>query len=49
MTTNNGDEDMNYTCRACLVIDVSKLFITLLEEPLRTAFLDCTSIEVNFR
>lgn len=40
-----NDENM-YTCRACLTVDPTKTFQSLLEEPIRTSFWECTAVEV---
>lgn len=46
------DQDLQniyeYTCRVCMVTDNKKRFHTLLEEPLKSQFEECTSIEVIF-
>lgn len=41
------ENDYEYTCRVCMVTDNNKKFHTLLEEPLKSRFEECTSIEVS--
>lgn len=36
-----------YTCRACLTMDPTKTFQSLMEEPMRTTFWECTAIDVH--
>lgn len=47
MASQTDEDDQLFTCRACLVVDHSRTFSNLLEEPLNSIYFECTAVKVR--